>query len=716
VTIPTSPILIVDDIEDNRDLLARKLTRCGYPVAMAASGQDALTYLRNHAVSIVLLDVQMPEMSGIEVLQAIRRRWSDAEMPVVMVTAKGQSEDVVTALDLGASDYITKPIDFQVGLARIRTQLARKDAEDRLRASEERYALAVQGANDGLWDWDLTTGRLHYSARWKAIVGHDEHEVDDGPDEWFGRVHSEDLLRVHRDLEEHLAGRTDHFENEHRIRHKSGVFRWVLTRGLATRDGEGRPVRMAGSQSDVTDGKMVDALTGLPNRVLLVDRLERILQRPRGPAAGRLAVLFIDLDGFKLVNDGLGHHFGDLLLQAVAGRLQHCLRVSDTVARPGDELPRNPAADHTIGRLGGDEFVVLLFDVWTVVDAMQVADRIQRALAAPFELDGREVCTGASIGIAFGGGADAGPEEVLRDADTAMYRAKALGKGRSEVFDAAMRAHVVERMDLATALRLAVERREFLPFFQPIVDLRSGRLTGFEALLRWQRPGIGIELPGKFIDALQENRLIVPVGRRFFGDVCEVLRGWRALHPRASDLSVNVNFAGPQFNEVDLLDTLLEMLDDTGLSPDQLVVEITEAIAINDFEHAVEVLGRIRDAGFRISLDDFGTGYSSLSCLHELPITGIKLDRSFLARERRNPAIVKAIITLAEQLGLTVTAEGIETEEQFAQLRFFGCQFGQGYLFGRPEDERATSALIGQNPQWLPSGLERQAEDARESA
>ncbi len=708
MTIPTSPILIVDDVEANRELLVRRLKRCGYPVATASSGQEALAYLSNHAVSVVLLDVQMPGMSGIEVLQAIRRRWSDAEMPVLMVSAKGLSEDIVTALDLGASDYITKPIDFQVGLARIRTQLARKDAEDRLRASEERYALAAQGANDGLWDWNMTTGRLYYSGRWKSIIGHAEHEVGDGPDEWFGRVHSEDLPGVHHDIGEHLAGRTDHFENEHRIRHKSGVFRWVLTRGLATRDDHGRPVRMAGSQSDVTDGKIVDALTGLPNRVLLTDRLERMLERSGGSDAGRFAVLFIDLDGFKLVNDGLGHHFGDLLLQAVAGRLQHCLRESDTVARPGDAPRSNPAADYTVGRLGGDEFVVLLFGVRSVVDATHVADRIQRALAAPFDLGGREVCTGASIGIAFTGGADARPEDVLRDADTAMYRAKALGKGRSEVFDAAMRAQVVERMELDTALRLAVERHEFLPFFQPIVDLRSGQLAGFEALLRWQRPGKGIVPPGEFVNVLQDNRLIVPVGRRFLGDVCQLLRGWRELHPRASALSVNVNFAGQQFNEVDLLEKLLEMLDDSGLSPDQLVVEITEAVAIRDFEHAVEVLGRIRDAGFRISLDDFGTGYSALSCLHELPITGIKLDRSFLARERRHPAIVKAIITLAEQLGLTVTAEGIETEEQFERLRSFGCEFGQGYLFGRPVDALATSALIGQDPQWIPSGLERE--------
>ena len=320
------PILIVDDEAVNRELLVRRLTRSGYQTVAVESGAAALSYLDTHQVSTVMLDVQMPGLSGLEVLQAIRRRWSDAQLPVLMVTAKGEAEDIVNALELGASDYITKPIDYRVALARLKTQLSRKDAEDRLRASEERYALAAQGANDGLWDWDLKTGRLYYSTRWKAIVGCTDEEVGDGPDEWFGRVHSEDLPRLHYELEEHLAGRSAHFENEHRVRHKGGAFRWVLTRGLAIRDDQGRPIRMAGSQSDITDGKIVDALTGLPNRVLLVDRLDRLLATRRTKTGAVLAVLFLDLDGFKTINDGMGHLFGDELLRAVAGRLRQCDR------------------------------------------------------------------------------------------------------------------------------------------------------------------------------------------------------------------------------------------------------------------------------------------------------------------------------------------------------------------------------------------------------
>ena len=710
----STPIVIVDDDLASRELLSRRLVRSGHHVVALASGREALDYLGANTVSMVLLDWQMPEMSGLEVLQAIRARWSELQLPVLMVTAKDDASDIITALDLGASDYLTKPINVPVALARIRTQLSRKDVGERLRASEERYALAAQGANDGLWDWDLGSGKLYFSTRWKAIVGCAEDEVGDGQDDWFGRVHAEDLPRLHKDLEEYLAGRTDHFECEHRIRHKSGAFRWVLTRGLAIRDEHGTPVRMAGSQSDVTDGKIVDALTGLPNRVLLLDRLDRLLTRRRPKGAGNLAVLFLDLDGFKTVNDGLGHVFGDELLRAVAGRLRHSLRAGDTVARHVDDMsPRTAAPEYTVGRIGGDEFVVLLHAVRDVVQATQVANRIHRALSAPFVVGDREVFSNASIGVALDSGTYTKAEDLLRDADTAMYRAKAMGKGRSEVFDAEMREQVIERMHLDTALRLAVQRHEFVPFFQPLVDLRTGRLSGFESLIRWRRPDRGIVLPSEFVGVLQENRLIVPAGKRFFGDVCELLRGWQTLHPSVEDLRINVNFAGPQFGEVDLLDRLLEMLDNSGLSSKQLVVEITESTAISDFEHALDVLNRIRDAGFRIVLDDFGTGYSSLSCLQQLPITGIKLDRSFLARESQHPAILKAVVTLAGELGLTVVAEGIETIEQCQAVKELGCGYGQGYFFGRPVDAELTASLIASNPIWPTTVAEMAAATGR---
>ncbi len=701
-----SRVLLVDDEAVNRDMLSRRLERRGYSVGVAASGAEALEAIDRESWAAVLLDVQMPGMSGLEVLQKVRERWTAAELPVLMVTAKDGSEDIVTALDLGANDYVTKPVDFPVAVARLRTHIARKDAEDRLRASEERYALAARGANDGLWDWDMAGGHLHLSARWKGIVGCDEAAIGTRPEEWFDRVHAEDLPRLRHDLDAHLRSRTPHFENEHRLRHASGTFRWVLARGIAVRDRHDTPVRMAGSLSDITANKVVDALTGLPNRMLLHDRLEHVLSPSEATGLGPCAVLLLDLDGYQLVADGHGQGHADELLRAVAQRLESSLRLTDAIARPADL-----AAAHTLARLGGDEFVLVLHEVRDAVDATRVAERLQRVLARPFVIHDQEIFITASIGIAIGG-PGATPDDLLRDADTAMTRARAHGRGRVEVFETGMRQQVLERLQLDAALRLGLENHEFLPHYQPIVDLASGRLVGFEALMRWQRADGRVVSPAVFVPTLEESGLIVPVGRQFVEDVCAQLKAWRAQGPDSSRLWVNVNFASSQFAEPDVLETLLAAIRTAGLGPEDIVVEITESAAIGDIARAAETLRKFRAAGLRVVLDDFGTGYSSLSWLHELPIAGIKLDRSLVAGERRHPAILASVVSLARELGLTVTAEGIETNAQHAQLRGLGCGYAQGYRFARPLDAEAAGALIRRQPAWLPDT----AEDASATA
>ncbi|MEZ5287730.1 MAG: EAL domain-containing protein [Vicinamibacterales bacterium] len=623
------PILLVDDEAANRDVFSRRLGKRGYKVVTAASGPEALEQLARDAFAAVLLDVQMPGMGGLEVLHQVRLKWSAAEVPVVMVTARDQSEDIVTALEMGANDYITKPIDFPVALARLRTQLARKDAEDRLRASEERYALAARGANDGLWDWDIAAGTVHYSDRWHTIVGLEPGALAPDIDAWFARVHADDLTRVRRALDAHLNGRSSHFEIEHRVQHRSGHFRWVLARALAVRDRHDRPVRMAGSLTDITDGKVIDALTGLPNRMQLHDRLERTLQRHAANGGMQCAALMIDLDGFKLINDGRGQTFGNELLRGVARRLAHSLRASDTVARPG------PApGDPMLARLGGDEFVVLLHDVGGVEDATRVAERLQRAFARPFSVGAHEVFMTASLGVALSR-AGSTPDGLLRDADTAMLRARSRGRGRIQVFEVEMRESVIARLDLDTALRLAHERDEFVPFYQPIVDLSTGRLVGFEALMRWRTADGRVVGPGGFVPALEDSGLIVAVGRRFTEKVCRQVRAWRDELPEAP-VWVNVNFASLQFAEAELLDTLLATLRETGLAPADLVVEITESAAIGNIDRAAETLGRFRDAGLRVVLDDFGTGYSSLSCLLRTAHLGHQA-RSVVHRQRATP-------------------------------------------------------------------------------
>ncbi|MES1256758.1 MAG: EAL domain-containing protein, partial [Acidobacteriota bacterium] len=603
----------------------------------------------------------------------------------------------------GADDYLTKPIDLPVALARIRTQLLRKRAEDRLRESEERYALTVQGANDGMWDWKLTTDEIHFSARWKGIIGCEDGEIGNRPEEWFDRVHPGDLARLRRELDTHLAGATTHFESEHRIRHKKGSFRWVLARGQAVRDATGVATRIAGSQTDITDSKVVDALTGLPNRLLLVDRLERLIQHHLFRDDTQFAVLVLDLDEFKVVNDSLGHQAGDELLQAVARRLEVSLRSTDTLTRAGsDVIPGAPGIEHTLARLGGDEFIVLLNDVRSAADATRVAERVQAALSRPFPLADREVFIAASIGIAVSATGYTSTEAVLRDADTAMNRAKALGKGRFEVFDAAMGRQAIARLHLDSDLRLAVRRDEFLPYFQPIVNLRTGRLAGFEALLRWRHPERGILPPAAFLAQVEENGLILPISRRFYGAVCRQHRDWLKVHPSASQLTINVNFVTGQFLETGLPARLLDILVETGLEPRHIAVEITESTAIRDFSKTSDVLHELREAGFRVVLDDFGTGYSSLACLHQLPISGLKLDRTFIAAADEHEELIQAVLMLSASLGITVTAEGIETSDQCERLRALGCDYGQGYLFARPLDAEHAAALIAADRVFVP--------------
>src|SRR6202163_3485397 len=513
-------LLIVDDNEMNRDMLARRLERKGYEVGVAESAKLLLERVKQDGADLVLLDIEMPEVSGLEALRLLREAYSPIDLPIIMVTAKNQSEDIVKALDLGANDYLTKPVDFPVALARIATQLAHKRAHEALRESEERYALAAQGANDGLWDWNVMTDITYFSPRWKSMLGYHEGEIGDKLEEWLHRIHDSDRERVKDELAAHKKGLTPHFESEHRMLHKDGTFRWMLSKGIAVRDASAKATRMAGSQTDITEGKVTDPLTGLPNRLLFIDRLGRLIKHAKRRKDHSFAVLFLDLDGFKMINDSLGHLVGAQLLLAVSNRLERCLRLTDTVARLGETF--------TMARLGGDEFTVLLDDLKDQNDARLTAERLMKVLTPPFVLSGKEVFTSASIGIALSNSAYENPDDMLRDADTAMYRAKSLGKSRYEVFDADMRANLVARLQVETDLRHALEPGEFRNFYQPIVALDSGRIVGFEALLRWQHPTRGLLSPDEFIFVAEETGLIRELGWWNLREACRQLSEWKA--------------------------------------------------------------------------------------------------------------------------------------------------------------------------------------------
>lgn len=686
---PQVSLLIVEDEKPIREMLSLRLERNGYRVASAESGKQGLELIERNVFDLVLLDIAMPEMSGLEVLKSLRQRHSASDLPVIMVSGMNSSREVVEALSLGANDFVSKPVDFPVMFARIETQLSRKKAEEALRESEERYALASRGANDGLWDWNLQRNQIHFSSRWKSMLGCEESEIGNSPEEWFNRVHAEDLARVKADIAAHLSGHTPHYENECRMLHKDGTYRWMLSRGLVVRDASGVASRMAGSQTDITEDKVADGLTGLPNRVLFMDRLTRCISRAQRQPGYLFAVLFLDLDRFKVINDSLGHVVGDQLLIALARRLGHCLRSGDTVAHLG--------GSHTFARLGGDEFTILLEDIKHVSDAIRVADRIQKELAPPFDLGGHEVFTTASIGIALSTTGCERPEDLLRDADTAMYRAKALGKARYEVFDTAMREQAIARLQLEMDLRRALERQEFRVYYQPILSLKTGQIVGFEALLRWQHSSRGLLPPEEFVPLAEETGLIVPIGQWVLKAACRQMQAWQPILPVASPFVMTVNVSSKQLMQRDLTEQIRQILAETGLNPRSLKLEITESVIMENAKSVKAALQELKALDICLGIDDFGTGYSSLSYLHRFPIDSLKIDRSFVGQmgaDLESAAIVRTIITLAHHLGLDVIAEGLETTEQLARLSALECEYGQGCLFSKPVDGMVAGALL----------------------
>lgn len=690
-----SRLLIVDDNEMNRDMLARRLARKGYVIGLADSARDLLPRVKEDGIDLLLLDIEMPEVSGLDALQSLRQSYSPTDLPIIMVTAKNQSDDIVKALEMGANDYLTKPIDFPVALARISTQLSHKNAQEALRESEERYALAARGANDGLWDWNLLTGAVYFSPRWKAMLGFQENEIEDRLEEWLDRIHDADRDRVKQEIDAHQKGLTPHFESEHRLLHKDGGFRWMLSRGLAVHDATGKTLRMAGSQTDITERKVSDPLTGLPNRLLFIDRLGRLIRHSKRHKDHLFAVLFLDLDGFKMINDSLGHLIGDQLLVGVAARLEKCLRSSDTVARLGETF--------TVARLGGDEFTILLDDIKEPADANRAAERLMKALAPPFVLAGKEIFTSISIGIAMSNTAYEEPEDLLRDADTAMYRAKSLGKARFEVFDADMRASVMARLQLETDMRRALERHEFRNVYQPIVALESGRIVGFEALMRWQHPTRGMIGPEEFIFVAEETGLIRDLGWWSLREACRQMCTWRTRSKAYLDLTMSVNVSAKQLLQPHLVDEMSKLLRETALPPEALKLEITESAVMADPAAAAEMLQQIKSLGVRLAIDDFGTGYSSLSYLHRFPLDTLKIDRSFIsgaADGSEGMEIARTIMPMAKNLRLDVVAEGVETIEQVGLLRRLQCKYAQGYYFSKPLAPEEVPPLLAEEPSW----------------
>jgi len=573
----------------------------------------------------------------------------------------------------------------------------RAHAEQAVRRSEERLSLAAAGANDGLWEWDRRTQEMYCSARWRGMLGLPAEASTGRVEDWLARVHPEDIASLRLALDAHTTGATDQFIHEHRIRHEDGSYRRVLCKGVSVRGSGRRLLRIGGSLTDTTEraitqeqlrtAGVLDPLTGLSNRAEFVEVLRRRLDAlKQHPGANKFAALYLDLDRFKIVNDSLGHLVGDELLKAVSRRLESCLREGDALAR-----------------LGGDEFAILLNSLSEEEQANAIAFRIQKALSTPFAIGGREVFTSASIGIAFGRPSYNSPDEIMRDADRAMYHAKASGKARHELFDADMHARTLDRIGLESDLRHAVENKDFELHYQPIVLLGTSMCVGFESLIRWSRNGEPIS-PATFIPMAEELGLIEPVGTWCLEQACATFADWKRRYPHSSLEYITVNVSSRQLVQQNFLSLVERVVHDAGLRPCDLRLEITETALMDSPTTAAGLLRELREFGVKIYLDDFGTGYSSLSHLHRLPVDALKIDRSFVKSlgMADRPAIVESILALARTMNTSVVAEGIETEMQAHELDRLGCTHAQGFLFSRPLPLAAAEKIVAANQPLAP--------------
>ena len=562
---------------------------------------------------------------------------------------------------------------------------------EELRDSEERYALAAQGSNDGLWDWNLKTNKVYYSTRWKQMIGYDDDEIGKDPQDWFTLVHPDDVENLKNIIAAHIKEPGIHIEAEYRIKHKDETYLWMLCRGLAVQDREGKPIRMAGSQTDITARKQMeeqliydafhDGLTGLANRALFMDRLNVSFARKKRRKDYHLAVLFLDLDRFKNINDSFGHLFGNQLLAEVARRLNTNLRMGDTFAR-----------------FGGDEFAILLDDIENPGFAKLVADRVHKELSAAFRINDQDVFITVSIGIAICEGYSR-PEDIVRDADIAMYKAKFSGRACNMLFDETMRKDVLSYLQLETDLRQAIDRQELMIYYQPIVSLENQEIKGFEALLRWHHPEKGFVPSSEFIPVAEETGLIVPIGNWVLFEACKQICQWQKHFPSDPPLSISVNVSNKQLVHPNFIDQVRTVLSRTGLHSSSLKLEITESFMIEDVK-IEKVLADLKEMNVQIHIDDFGTGYSSLSYINKFPVSALKIDRSFISKigeQGEDSEIVKAIVSLADTLKMDVIAEGVEKSEHLSLLKALKCKYVQGYLFSHPLNSKEAAKLLVQN-------------------
>lgn len=537
------------------------------------------------------------------------------------------------------------------------------------------------------WDWTVTSDRVVYSAAWQALLGENKGQTTASLHAWLGRVHPDDVASVMHALDQHLSGATPAFRCEHRLRAQAGAYRWVVAEGVAERDANGRAVRLAGTLGEVRERNRTDTLAGLPGLFALRAHVDRLVSAAREAPASRFALLLVDLDRFGALNDMLGMDGGDLLLREALRRLARCLREGDLVARIGAHDPQAAAGDVALPPLGGDECALVLSNLSDARDALRVAARLHDALAAAFPLAGHRLFASACVGIAMNSAAHDSVDDMLRDAYSALVRAKARGPAETQLFDDSARAAASEFMEFADDLETAVSQGQFEMWFQPTVHLGDGSIVRAEALLRWRHPARGLLRPNIFVPLLEQAGRLVPLGWTSITAACRSLAAWRAAHPAAQGLRISVNLSSSQFLAPDLVSRLTTAVLDAGVEPGDLELEVSELDVMANYERAVEISQALRMAEFKVALDDFGLGLAVTEHIRALGVHTLKIDRSYLGGNPQHggsAAIVQYAIELAAILGIDVVAEGIETPSELQALKKLSCPLGQGFFFSRP--------------------------------
>jgi len=681
-------IMIADDEEANCELLAHILRREGYEVLVARDGEEAVTCLGDQRVDLALLDVKMPRRSGFEVCRIIKKNPDTRLMPVVLITGVANANDRITGIECGADDYLRKPIRREELCARVSSLLRIKQFTDKLASAEtvrllaERLSLATAVAKIGVWDWEFATDVYTWDATMSAIYGFLPTDLINYP-KWSSSVHPEDLSEVEGALRKTIDAKGNGY-SEFRIILADGTIRNISAAYRGILDGSANVTRLIGVNVDVSERKQAeealrssearmtylakhDFLTGLPNRMLLNERIGQAIEFARRNSK-KAALLFLDLDGLKQINDSLGHSAGDKLIQSVGKRLTDSVRTSDTVCRHSD-----------------DEFVVLISDVEHMEDTTIAARTLLEAVARVHFIDQHELHITGCIGVSVYpvDGMDA--ETLIKNADTAMYQAKENGRPSYQVFHPAMSERAVERHFIERNLRCALDREELTLHYQPKINLKSGAITGAEALLRWNHPTRGSISPAQFIPVAEESGLILPIGTWVLGEACRQVYAW--MDAGLPEMTMAVNVSERQFQSENFAECLFATLLDIGLDPKFLELEVTESLLMRRPESTALILQSLREKGVSVAIDDFGTGYSSLSYLYKLPLDSLKIDQSFVRQITATPnqaGIVSAIIDMGKNLKLSVVAEGVETAEELDFLQSRNCDEAQGYYFSRP--------------------------------